>query len=82
MRAVRGFRVSYDTLGRLVDLMREIGAGHGGKTPAQVALNWVICQGAVPIPGAKSARQAGENAGAAGWRLTTEEVAALEAADL
>ena len=78
MRAVRGLRASYDSLGRLIDLMREIGAGHGGKSPAQVALNWVICKGAVPIPGAKNARQAKENAGAAGWRLTAEEVAALD----
>jgi aryl-alcohol dehydrogenase-like predicted oxidoreductase len=60
--------------------MREIGASHGAKSPAQVALNWVICKGAVPIPGAKSARQAEENAGAAGWRLTPEEIAALDAA--
>ncbi len=29
----------------------------------QVAINWTICKGAVPIPGAKSARQAKEAAG-------------------
>ena len=29
----------------------------------QVAINWCICKGAVPIPGAKSARQAQESAG-------------------
>jgi aryl-alcohol dehydrogenase-like predicted oxidoreductase len=80
IRALRGFRASYDSIGRLIDLMREIGAGHGAKTPAQVALNWVICKGAVPIPGAKNARQAEENAGAAGWRLAPEEIAALDAA--
>jgi len=80
MRAFRGLRASYDSLGRLIDLMREIGAGHGGKSPAQVALNWVICKGAVPIPGAKNARQADENAGAAGWRLSPEEVVELDAA--
>jgi len=45
-----------------------------------VALNWLICKGAVPIPGAKNARQAQENAGALGWRLTDEEVAALDKA--
>lgn len=82
MRAIRGLRVSFETIARLIDLMREIGAGHGGKTPAQVSLNWVICKGAVPIPGAKSARQAEENGGAAGWMLTAEETAALEAASL
>ena len=64
----------------LLERMRAIGAAHGGKTPAQVALNWVIAKGALPIPGAKNARQADENAGAIGWALTGEEVAALDAA--
>jgi aryl-alcohol dehydrogenase-like predicted oxidoreductase len=61
-------------------LLREIGEAHGGRTPSQVALNWVICKGAVPIPGARSVRHARENAGAMGWRLKAEEVAALEGA--
>jgi aryl-alcohol dehydrogenase-like predicted oxidoreductase len=34
MRALRGFRASCDSIGRLIDLMGEIGAGHGAKTPA------------------------------------------------
>ena len=45
------------------------GERHGGRTPSQVALNWIICKGAVPIPGAKNAAQAEQNAGALGWRL-------------
>lgn len=64
----------------LLDLMRQLGAAHGDKTPAQVALNWLICKGALPIPGAKNARQAEMNAGALGWRLTADEVAALDEA--
>lgn len=64
----------------LITKLREIGAAHDGKTPAQVALNWVICKGAVPIPGAKNARQAQQNAQALGWRLTDDEIAALDAA--
>ncbi len=63
----------------LLATLRAIAAARG-KTPAQVALNWVICKGTIPIPGAKNARQARENAGALGWRLTEEEVAALDAA--
>jgi aryl-alcohol dehydrogenase-like predicted oxidoreductase len=59
-------------------LLRELGEAHGGKTPAQVALNWLIRKGAVPIPGAKNARQAEQNAGAMGWQLTDEEVARLD----
>ncbi len=64
----------------LIALLRNIGQAHGEKTPAQVALNWLICKGALPIPGAKNAKQAEQNTGAVGWRLTAGEVAALEAA--
>ncbi len=64
----------------LIGLLQEIGRAHGGKTPGQVALNWVICKGALPIPGAKNAQQAQGNAGALGWRLTEAEVAALDRA--
>lgn len=65
----------------VVDLLRQIGEQHGGKTPGQVAMNWLMGQGQVlPIPGAKNARQAAENAGALGWSLTTDEWEALEQA--
>lgn len=65
-------------IGPLLKLMTEIGQDHGGKSNAQVALNWVICKGALTIPGAKNADQAQENAGALGWRLTDEEMARLD----
>ena len=67
-------------LGPLLKLMTEIGQDHGGKSNVQVALNWVICKGALPIPGAKNAVQAQENASALGWRLTDEEFARLDEA--
>lgn len=62
----------------LIQLLKEIGLAHGDKTPAQVALNWLLCKGTVPIPGAKNAKQASENADAAGWRLTNDEVELLD----
>jgi aryl-alcohol dehydrogenase-like predicted oxidoreductase len=62
----------------LTKLMTTIGQDHGGKSNAQVALNWAICKGTLPIPGAKNIKQARENAGALGWRLTEEEVAKLD----
>ena len=80
---VRGRRYPRSLLVRLQPMIRrlqQMGQDHGGKTPAQVALNWVICKGAVPIPGAKNARQARENTSALGWRLTADEVAALDEA--
>lgn len=62
----------------LVEKLKQVGAAHGGKTVNQVALNWVLCKGGLPIPGAKNAAQAQENAGALGWRLTESEVAFLD----
>ncbi len=64
----------------VIKLLREIGQNHGDKTPSQVSLNWLIAKGALPIPGAKNIKQAEENAGGAGWRLTEEEVATLDEA--
>jgi aryl-alcohol dehydrogenase-like predicted oxidoreductase len=59
--------------GPLVAYLRQVGQAHGGKSAGQVALNWLIRQGALPIPGAKTATQAESNAGALGWSLTDEE---------
>ncbi len=73
-------RAYLESVQPLLALMRAIGDAHGGKTMAQIALNWTICKGTVPIPGAKNARQVESNAGALGWRLTTDEVAALDEA--
>jgi len=64
----------------VIGLLREIGQAHDNKTPSQVALNWTICKGTVPIPGAKNAKQAQENIGALGWRLNSDEIAAIDTA--
>ena len=70
----RGFMTKLQPLGAA---MKRIGEKHG-KSASQVAINWVICKGALPIPGAKNERQARDNAGAMGWRLTPDEVVELE----
>lgn len=67
-------------IGKLTGLIKEIGQGHGGKTSSQVALNWTICKGTFPIPGAKNEVQARENAGAQGWKLSEDEIGAIERA--
>lgn len=71
-----------ETVDDVVTELRRIGAVHGDKTPGQVALNWLTAKGAVPIPGAKNRTQATENAGAMGWTMTPEDIAALDAAAL
>ena len=62
--------------------LRRIGEKHGGKAPGQVALNWIMVKGAVPIPGAKNRAQALENAGAMGWEIDGDDLAALDRAAL
>ena len=61
----------------VIGALKEIGERRD-RTPAQVALNWLVAQGNVlPIPGAKNARQAAQNAGALGWELSDAEQAQL-----
>jgi len=78
---VRHFRGSGRTAAALVVArLREIGDRHA-KTPAQVALRWLIEQGdVIPIPGAKNGRQAAANAEALAFRLTWDEIDELERA--
>ena len=52
------------------------------RTPAQVALRWLIQHGTLPIPGAKNADQAQQNAGALGWELTDDQMRQLDAVAL
>jgi pyridoxine 4-dehydrogenase len=61
----------------LLAVMEKV-AKRRGKTIAQVALNYIICKGAVPIPGARTQSQLNDNLGAMGWRLSKAEVSLLE----
>ena len=65
----------------LLQTMEDIATTHS-KTVGQVALNWLLSKDEciIPIPGAKNVRQASENAGAIGWRLTGEEFKQIELA--
>ncbi|MBD2305128.1 aldo/keto reductase [Chroococcidiopsis sp. FACHB-1243] len=62
----------------VISILKKIGDRHG-RTPAQVALNWLIAQGnLVAIAGAKNANQVQQNAGALGWQMMDEEITQLE----
>jgi aryl-alcohol dehydrogenase-like predicted oxidoreductase len=74
--------VTAGQLAPVVAKLQQIGQAHGGKTPAMVALRWVIQKGAIPIAGAKNAAQATENAGALGWAMSDAEMAELDAVSL
>ena len=61
----------------VIDKLKQLAEKYD-KTPAQVALNWLMVQdNVIPIPGAKNARQAAENAGAIGWKLSQEDAGEL-----
>lgn len=61
----------------LLDCLRAI-AQYRNKTVAQVAINWCIAKGTIPIPGAKNLQQAQENIDAQNWQLDAGEVADLD----
>jgi aryl-alcohol dehydrogenase-like predicted oxidoreductase len=71
--------VDFDRVYRIVDKLVEIAASRG-VTPAQVALNWVMQKPGVDtvIIGARDETQLRDNLAAAAWRLTAEEVGALD----
>jgi aryl-alcohol dehydrogenase-like predicted oxidoreductase len=82
-RFMRQFRGSErEALTPVIALLREIGARYA-KSPAQVALRWLIENELVlPIPGAKNGAQAAHNAEALTFRLAPEEINALGQATL
>jgi aryl-alcohol dehydrogenase-like predicted oxidoreductase len=80
MRTFRG--KGLEAIAPVVALLREIG-GRYGKSPAQVALRWLIeNEWVLPIPGAKNGAQATDNAGALSFSLTPLEIEALNQATL
>ncbi|ORX90770.1 putative oxidoreductase, partial [Basidiobolus meristosporus CBS 931.73] len=68
---------SMQDLEPLLNVLKQVSQKYK-KTMAQVALNWVICKGAIPIPGAKNLEQAQENCEALGWRLDDSDVDLLD----
>ena len=78
IRANRYNKATLEKVDPLIRLLNRIGGAHEGKTPAQVALNWVICKGLMPIPGVKTLSQAQANVGGMGWRLSEQEVQRLD----
>ncbi|KAL7418783.1 hypothetical protein Q5752_006466 [Cryptotrichosporon argae] len=77
-RGNRNFgHISWSKIQPIVDVLTLIGE-QVGKRPAAVALNWVICKGAIPIPTCKSKQQVEDARAALGWRLTPDQERALD----
>jgi aryl-alcohol dehydrogenase-like predicted oxidoreductase len=68
---------TWQVIDQLVAIASEV-----QKTPAQVALNWLLQKPVVtaPIIGARSLTHLNDNLGATGWSLTVEQVTRLDQA--
>lgn len=80
-QGIRGlvFRQLLPGIRPLLSCLREV-ADSRNKTMSQVAINWCICKGTIPIPGAKTVEQVKQNIGALGWQLDSGEMAELDKA--
>ncbi|WWD17321.1 hypothetical protein CI109_101761 [Kwoniella shandongensis] len=67
---------TWDQLDPLLAEMKTL-ADKYDVTQAAIALNWVMCKGAIPLGGARNAKQAEQNARAKEFRLTSDEVELL-----
>lgn len=63
---------------RLMDVMRTVAANHGNAPLSQVAINWAIAKGTIPIPGARNIRQVRQNLSTLDWSLTKQEERSLD----
>ncbi|MFJ9641758.1 aldo/keto reductase [Streptomyces sp. NPDC004244] len=74
-------RFQGDNFARNLDVVEAVRRLADAKsvTPSQLALAWVLRQGAVPIPGTKRRRYLEENIAATDIVVTDEDVAAIEA---
>jgi aryl-alcohol dehydrogenase-like predicted oxidoreductase len=70
-----------DRTWRVLDPLRAV-ADEVGRTPAQVALRWVVQRPGLtaPIIGARTPEQLADNLGATGWSLSNEQMDRLTAA--
>ena len=61
-------------------VLDEISQKYGGKTPAQITLNWLLTKNknVFPIPRASNPERVIEDIGAMGWNLEPEEITNLE----
>jgi aryl-alcohol dehydrogenase-like predicted oxidoreductase len=76
-----GPQIPEEQLFRVVDALDQV-ARETGKTVPQIALNWVLTRPSVAnvIIGARTPEQLRDNLGSAGWSLTREQIAKLDAA--
>jgi aryl-alcohol dehydrogenase-like predicted oxidoreductase len=76
-----GPQVPDELLYKVVDVLDQVGK-ETGKTIPQIALNWLLQRPTVAnvIIGARDEKQLRDNLGAAGWKLSPDQITKLDAA--
>ena len=76
-----GPQVPEELLYKVVDVLDQVGK-ETGKTIPQIALNWLLQRPTVAnvIIGARDEKQLRDNLGAADWKLSSDQIAKLDAA--
>jgi len=65
----------------MIETLRKIGEDHGGKTPAQIALNWLVRQpNVLVIPGAKNIPHLQTSFDSISWEKSEEEAGPIDEA--
>jgi aryl-alcohol dehydrogenase-like predicted oxidoreductase len=62
----------------LIEVMTEISEKNGGKTLAQIAINWVLSKGVIPVVGTKNIIQIRDNIATLDWQLSDEDITSLD----
>ena len=67
----------------LLATMKDIAEKESSKlgtevTLSQVAINWCIAKGTIPIPGARNVKQAKDNCNSLLWELSSEDILNLD----
>ncbi len=82
LRSIRYRRKILERLQPLIGVMTEISEKNAGRTLAQIAINWVLAKGALPVVGAKNMTQIKDNIAALSWQLSDADIARLDDASL
>eukprot|EP00040_Diaphanoeca_grandis_P027465 m.156408 g.156408 ORF g.156408 m.156408 type:complete len:361 (+) comp30992_c0_seq2:280-1362(+) len=77
-RTAKMLGIQWGALQPLRASIRRIADAHGGRTMAQVSLNWCISHGTIPLVGCRSLNQARDSLACLEWTLTSEEVLELD----
>jgi pyridoxine 4-dehydrogenase len=77
IKPVKMLRLVWDDVQPVRNVLHELAQKYQ-KTMAQIALNWCICHDVIPLVGCRSPSQARDSVGCLHWKLSEDDVQALD----